>query len=375
MKWTPERRARLGLCAIQSHADPDIAALVLAHGALAVWEGIKCRTQDSHLGRKAQKIDLDELIGATQQTGLRFITPVDEEWPATLKDLDAIEPLSGMAGMPTGLWVKGPALLSARSERSIAVVGSRAATSYGEMTAADLAYELAEAGWHIVSGGAYGIDLQAHRAALNATGATIAVLANGLDLRYPRGNAPVLDQIAETGLLVSECPPGSHPTRQGFLARNRLIAALSAGTILVEAAARSGARNTANWASRLLRQVMAVPGPITSAASVTPHRLIRDGQATLVASAQDVLALVESLDSAPVLPTLGEARPMDELSASEFAVRESLPARGSRSAGEISLMTGIDLPACLATLAELEAKSLVEATPEGRWKLRRPNTS
>ena len=372
MKWSPEREARAGLCAIQAEAHAGLAALVVSHGANKIWQTLRSAPRESRFGRKARQIQVDSLIAATDHYGLRFVIPSDEDWPEALAGLDSIQPVGGMAGAPFGLWISGPGSLGAWSDRAVAVVGSRASTSYGDMAAADLAYDLAAEGWTIVSGGAYGIDLQSHRSALAAGGQTIAVLANGLDQRYPRGNTAVLDRIATSGLLVSELPPGANPTRPGFLARNRIIAALSAGTIVVEASARSGARNTATWAGGLGRIVMAVPGPVTSASSVTPHRLIRDGEATLVSCATDARSLLEPLGKGPRLPVGGEERPLDGLSPSELTVRESLPGRGTRSAGEVALVTGLDLPTCLATLGELEMKGLVSSTEDGRWRLLRP---
>lgn len=371
MTWTPERRARAGLCAVQAQAHAGLSALVAAHGAVEIWETLRS-AHETRFGRRARQVRADALAAESAHHGLRFVIPGDDDWPDGLAGLDAIEPVGGMAGSPFGLWVCGRGSLRAWCDRAVAVVGSRASTSYGDMAAADLAYDLAVEEWTVISGGAYGIDLQAHKSALAAGGHTIAVLANGLDQRYPRGNTGVLDRIAASGLLVSELPPGTRPTRSGFLARNRIIAGLSAGTIVVEASARSGARNTATWAAGLGRIVMAVPGPITSANSVTPHRLIRDGEATLVSSAVDARSLLEPLGKGPRLPVGGEERPLDGLSPSELAVRESLPGRGTRSAGEIALVTGLDLPACLATLGELEVKGLVSATEDGRWRLLRP---
>ena len=169
------------------------------------------------------------------------------------------------------MWLAGGGDLAELAAQSVAVVGSRASTPYGDTVAAELAAELSESGRSVLSGGAYGIDAAAHRGCLAGRTPTVAVLAGGLDQPYPSGHRPLFDRIAERGVLVSELAPGEHPTRVRFLARNRLIAALTPGTVLVEAAARSGARNTVTWANVLGRIVMAVPGPVTSATSVTPH--------------------------------------------------------------------------------------------------------
>ena len=174
-------------------------------------------------------------------------------------------------------------------QRAVAIVGSRAATAYGAHVATEIAASLSGQGWTVVSGAAYGIDAAAHHGALVAGGATVAVLACGVDHAYPRGHADLLASIAAHGAVISEYPPGQLPQRRRFLARNRLIAALTAGTVVVEAGLRSGALNAARHARELGRPVMAVPGPVTSSASGGCHQLIRDGQATCVTCAADVI--------------------------------------------------------------------------------------
>ncbi len=196
----------------------------------------------------------------------------------------------------------------------------------------------------------------------------MAVLAGGLDQPYPGGHRSLFERIVEKGLLVSELPPGEHPTRVRFLARNRLIAALSKGTVLVEAAARSGARNTVSWASALHRPVMAVPGSITSATSVTPHRLIREAEAVLVSSGAEILEMV-----APVKPMAqagaATARPTDLLSAEELRVYEMVPGRGSVSAGDLAVRAAVSLPVCLAALNRLAEEDLLRQDRTGSWRL------
>lgn len=372
MTWSAERTARMGLCSLAAHASPELAALVAEHGPEEVWQAARRSGAESGFLARARRVVVEDLIAATLRLGARFVIPGDDEWPSQLGQLDVIEPVGHMVGAPCGLWVQGPGRLGEWSAESVAVVGSRACTEYGSMVAGDLAYELADERLAIVSGGAYGIDAAAHGGALAAQGRTIAVLANGVDEVYPKGNRALLERVIEAGLIVTELAPGERPTKPGFLARNRIIAALSLGTVVVEATARSGARNTATWTAMLGRSVMAVPGPVTSACSETPHRLIRDGEATLVASSADVRAVVAPTGLAPILPCGGPERPLDALSGTELAVRECLPGRGTRSAGEVAVLTGLDLPACLTALSQLECKELIEATPDGRWKLRRP---
>jgi len=235
--------------------------------------------------------------------------------------------------------------------------------------AADISYELADSGWTIVSGGAFGIDAAAHHGALGAGGPTIAVLACGVDVSYPESNSSLFATIAGDHLVVSELPPGAHPTRVRFLSRNRLIAALTVGTIVVEAAVRSGARNTANWANVCNRQLMAVPGPVHSTQSMTPHLLIRDGQAAMITSAAEARELLAAVGEELVPLPIGETRPTDRFDEIRLAIFEAVPRRRYRSPGEIALEADVTLPKCLAELTALEEAGMIEAGPAG-WRLR-----
>jgi len=236
------------------------------------------------------------------------------------------------------------------------------------LVAADFSADLSEAGRTVISGGAYGIDAAAHRGALAGRTPSIAVLACGLDSPYPRGHTRLFERLAESGVLISELPPGEHPTRVRFLARNRLIAAIGAGVIMVEAAVRSGARNTLTWATVLHRVVMAVPGPVTSATSVTPHRLIRDAEAVLVSSAAEVLELLSPLGRATGSRP-SEARATDSLSVDELRLFESVPGRGARGADELAVRAGLPMPTCLALLSQLADRGYLRQDTEGRWRL------
>lgn len=225
-------------------------------------------------------------IRATDAHGYLLLIPGDEHWPAALADLGGTQPVA--------LWATGDtALLAGPAASRIAVTGSRACTSYGEHTAHDLAYEIAQSGNTIVTGGSYGIDTAAHRAALTADAPTVAVLPAGLDRLYPSGNADLFRRIADTGLLLSEAPPGATPTRTRFTQRARIIAALCATTVIVEAALRSGALTVAHRALALRRTVAAVPGPIASATSTGCHQLIQHGETHLVTGADDIAELIE----------------------------------------------------------------------------------
>ncbi len=287
--------------------DPRLARLVADLGAVVVHDHLLHERDVTGLATdvsaRLEGLDPEADLERAARRGIRFVCPGDAEWPAALDDLDRCELLNGRGGAPLGLWVLGPGRLDERVAASVAVVGSRSATTYGVSVAGGIAADLAAASVTVVSGAAFGIDQAAHRGALAARGPTVAVLACGVDRAYPAAHRELLAYIAETGLLVSESPPGCAPTKLRFLSRNRLIAALTGGTLVVEAALRSGALNTANWAGLLHRTVMGVPGPVTSAPSQGVHELLRTKDAALVTRGADVLELV----SAVRLPPAGHA--------------------------------------------------------------------
>ena len=239
----------------------------------------------------------DGQIAAACRDGIRLVCPADPEWPGGLDDLGPARPYA--------LWLRGHADLRLACARSVSMVGSRAATGYGAHVAGEIAADLGERGWVIVSGGAYGIDAAAHRGALVAGAVTIAVLACGVDYPYPAGHAGLFADVTAHGLVISEWPPGRHPARLRFLTRNRTIAALTRGTVIVEAGERSGALNTARHAAELGRPLMAVPGPVTSAQSAGCHRIIRDWGATCVTCAGDVIEMLAPLGTADPLRAPG----------------------------------------------------------------------
>ncbi|MFB0617987.1 DNA-processing protein DprA [Streptomyces sp. AGS-58] len=315
------------------------------------WAGLLARA-----GRAEPERDL----GLARAAGARFLCPGDSEWPRQLDDLGDARPV--------GLWVRGRPSLRMWALRSVAVVGARACTAYGTHVAATLASDLAERGWVVVSGGAYGIDGAAHRGALAARGATVAVLACGLDRPYPRGHTALLDRIAEQGLMVGELPPGDHPTPSRFILRNRVIAALTRGTVVVEAARRSGSLATARAAQRLGRFTMGVPGPVSSALSAGVHELLRE-EATLVTDAADVVELVGDMgDLAPA--RRGPVLPRDLLEPAARTVLAALPGNRAAPAGEIALGAGTTPDEAIARLYELRALGYVERHGDG-WKLTR----
>ncbi|MCC2032351.1 DNA-processing protein DprA [Microbacterium allomyrinae] len=221
-----------------------------------------------------------DTLRIAQVRAVSLITRADPDWPDQLEDLGAHAPMC--------LWVRGETSALRLLRPSVAIVGARAATRYGDHVAMELAAELAGSGVPVVSGGAYGIDGAAHRAALSVGGLTVALLAGGAERAYPAGHSGLIDEVAASGVVVSEVPCGSAPTKWRFLQRNRLIAAISDATVVVEAGWRSGSLNTAGHAAALSRELGAVPGPITSAASAGSHRLLREYGAHCITSAQDV---------------------------------------------------------------------------------------
>lgn len=366
-----EREARMVLSCVVHPADIRAAKLVEEYGAVDVWNALR-QGRPERWAEKAKALDLAQVTKLASRHEIRFVIPGDPQWPVALEDLSWTEPLAGRGHQPLGLWARGPRDVNQCVGRSVSIVGARAATNYGAAVAADMAADLAAEGIGIVSGGAYGIDAAAHRGAVRHCGGTVAVLACGLDRLYPTGNASLLRHIADNHVLLSECPPGASVTKVGFLARNRLIACLSKGTVIVEAAVRSGARNTANWATRLGRILMAVPGSVLSAASVTPHRLIADGEATLVSSAQDIVGLIDSLYEIGGTPAASNPQTAwDNLTPTQRSILDAFPATATRSAAQISVTSAVTYPECLAGLSELLDQQLIESIGRDKWRLSR----
>lgn len=357
-------------------AEPPCAALtdlVASEGPVAAADRIRRGTAGDGLTARTtarRETDCAEAdLEVLMRLGGRLVTPESDEWPWLAFRAFANSGAAATAGAhePLVLWVVGSGRLDAAAARSCAIVGTRACTSYGERTAAELAAGLADRDMAVISGGAYGIDGAAHRATLAADGVTVAVLACGVDVPYPAGHAGLLRRVTEQGLVVSEYPPGVRPARQRFLTRNRLVAALGGATVVVEAGLRSGAANTAAWANALGRPVCAVPGPVTSSASSGCHALIRDGRAQLVTRAAEVAELagrIGELADEPAHP----ASPLDGLSPDELAVYDALPGRGSRTVDEVAVTSGLPPTAVLGRLATLELVGLVKRV-DGLWKL------
>jgi len=366
-----ERLARIALSRLTEPGDTRMAALVSRHGA--VWVHAQLAAEFDPAGMRSDvaarlgSMDPQRDLATAERLGIRFVIPGDAEWPRPIDDLLVAPPVQERGGPPLGLWVKGPLRLD-QVGRAVAVVGSRSATTYGADVASELGAGLARAGHTVVSGAAFGIDQAAHRGALAVDGPTMAVLACGVDRAYPLAHKTLLDHLAGTGAVVSELAPGCSPTRLRFLARNRLIAALTRGTVVVEAALRSGALNTANWASRLNRPLMGVPGPITSAPSQGVHQLIRSGAAMLVTAADEVLEVVGGAGEYLLEPKRGADGARDRLTQRQRQVLDAVPVERAASAPSIARTAAIALLDVQASLLKLQTKGLVEPVGHG-WRL------
>ena len=367
-----DRTARVALARLAEPGYARVTALVTELGA----EGVLRLLEEQRTLRgvysdaAARMFDLDparELRDA-EARGIRFVVPGDDEWPSVLDDLAVAEPNGEVGGVPVGLWVRGPLRLDEVGRSAVAVVGSRSATTYGVDTARDIGAGLAEAGVCTVSGAAIGIDAGAHRGALAARGTTVAVLACGVDRVYPAAHVELLDYIADAGAIVSELPPGCSPTRNRFLARNRVIAALAQGTVVVEAAIRSGALNTSTWAGRLSRPVMGVPGPVTSAPSEGVHELIRRGEATLVTRASDVLELVSPAGEAMVTPPRALPTARDRLSSRDKQILDATPVVDAAPVDSIARTSGISAVEVGDAMRRLQRSGFVESNGPG-WRV------
>ena len=403
-----ESYARAALTYLAEPADRWLSQLVRVHGAPQALGAIRSgrlpdtgqAMQRAALQRAMQRWRVrlgelptpDDVIGF-RRSGIRLIRPGDPEWPGQLADLGDEQPYA--------LWLRGNADLRFSCLRSVAIVGSRAASAYGSYVAAEFAASVAARGWAVVSGGAYGVDASAHQGALGADGVTVAVLACGVDVPYPTAHTELLDAVAAQGVIVSEWPPGRPVSRLRFLVRNRVIAALATGTLVVEAGERSGALNTARHARDLGRRLMAVPGPVTSDISAGCHQIIRDWQGMLVTSAADVVehlspvgdpqallpaaalaALAESApaQSAPVRSQArrrpasrrlaGPALDRDDLDLESAQVLDAMPARGGLGTARIAQRAGLAPSTAVRCLAALAASGFIERC-EGGWRLRR----
>lgn len=342
------------MVAVTSPDDPELVsriALTLLFEPGSEPIGRLVQEMGSVGAARSRGIDLDsegvrEQLDRARDCGAHPVWPGQPGWPTQLDDLGTAAPLL--------LWVRGRPL-RAMALRSLAIVGARACTRYGRERAESISGDVAIRGWSVVSGGAFGVDAAAHTGALSVGGVTILVSAAGVDQHYPRTHRSLYERVQSSGAVVSEFPLGSMPHKGRFLARNRVIAALSRGTVIVEAASRSGARSTALAAASLNRHVMAVPGPTTSDLSTGCHELIREGAAVLVRHAGDCLDLVTPLcDSEPPAAT-------------ETILRH-LTVHTPSSTTDIAESTGLSLDEVQVIVVTLEGAGLLLRQVQG-WTL------
>jgi DNA processing protein len=374
---------------VSEPGDGVLGRLVAALGAIQVAEDLLADRASSELAAEAAErgavVSVHEIaaglqrwrprldhaafargLGQAVRVGAGLLVPQDADWPDGMRDLDAHAPLT--------LWVRGR--VGALDETpSVALVGARAATAYGEHVAIEITAGLVDRGFAVVSGGAYGIDGTAHRSALASGGTTVAFLAGGVDRFYPVGHEALLSRIAETGAVVSEMPCGAAPTRWRFLQRNRLIAAASQATVVLEAGMRSGSLNTAGHAAALGRPLGAVPGPVTSPASAGCHRLLREFDAICVTDAAQVAELVLPADAPAASVARGGTRARTDdrgldLTDEERRVLDALGPRRARTVVELAERTGLGTSAVLGVLGALDATGLARRVEDG-WVRRR----
>lgn len=359
-----DRLARVALAKVSEPGNVRLLAMV---GATGPTETLARLRRDAAVRARLATVDAERELADAHRLGLRFVVPGDPEWPERLDDLATAPPVQGRGGVPLGLWVRGPVRLDELAS-SVAVVGSRDATTYGADVARDLSATIGAAGRVVVSGAAYGIDRAAHGGALAGDGRTVAVLACGADRHYPQRHAALVAHLAAEGAIISETPPGGAPMRIRFLSRNRLIAALTVGTVVVEAALRSGALNTANWASRTNRVLMGVPGPVTSDASSGVHQLVRTGAATLVTSGEEVLEVVGQAGEGLLAPARGRDRPRDFLTERQREVLDAVPMGRPAPSRSVAHVAGLAIAETEAALRAMESRGFVEQD-DGGWRL------
>jgi DNA processing protein len=379
----PERLARAMLSTLAEPGGALLGRLVSSLGPIEAVEAVRTGSAPGGLiqshrdhqtlagwRERLRAADPEAALDLCARLGGRLVCPGGPEWPSQLDDLGP--------EAPQALWLRGPGNLRHGCLRSVAVVGARAATNYGTRTASELAADLSDRGWTVVSGAALGIDAAAHRGALAAgdpgdQARTIAVLACGIDVHYPPRNAALLAEIAERALLISEWPPGTHPTRGRFLVRNRVIAALTRGTMVVEADLRSGSLNTAGYAERLNRPVLVLPGPVTSRMSRGCHRWLRDGRAECATDAAEIVETLGMIgdDLAPV--ERGPEKPWDHLDHVTRQVLDAVPAHSDAITEEIATAAAVDLNTTRSRLALLASAGLVTSTSQG-WRTTATNS-
>lgn len=366
---TDERIARAALTRLVEPGEPRVVRLVAQLGVTGLLAELtdELGALGEEVAGRAARLDVERDLERAARLGIRFVIPGDDEWPTCVDDLAHLSDEHRYRGAPLGLWVRGPLRLTDLAG-AVAVVGSRDSTTYGEAVAREIGAGVARAGRCVVSGAAFGIDQAAHRGALAADGSTVAVLACGVDRAYPSAHRELIDLIAKRGAVVSEVPPGTAPTRLRFLSRNRIIAALSTGTVVVEAAVRSGALSTATYAVGLSRPLMGVPGPVTSAQSEGVHQRITRGAASLVTCAADVLEVVGAAGEHLQAHKRAPETPRDRLASIERRVLEAVPVRRSAGVEAIAATAGVAVDRARRALSGLSEQGFVTAAGSG-WRL------
>ena len=330
---------------INRSAPEVIAADLVRAGDQSGLDLIELNDLAGGLERWVPRLNSSDALRALQSAeavGAFLLTPTDDLWPQGFADIGFHQPVA--------LWGRGQRQALEHFPGSVALVGARASTGYGEHVTMELTAGLVDRGHAVISGAAYGIDGMAHRSALASEGITVAFLAGGVDRFYPSGHDALLNRIIESGAVLAETPCGFAPTKWRFLQRNRLIAAASAATIVVEAGWRSGSLNTANHAASIGRPLGAVPGPITSASSAGCHRLLREYGAVCVTTAGEIAELIPGAIQAEGRHTQLAL----ELSSQATRVLDALAPRKQRSVDELARISGLSLRDVAAALGELE---------------------
>lgn len=355
-----DRFARAAWSRVAEPGDPVAARLIREHGPSAA---LLLAASDAEQGvqrflPRLEVLDVERDLEIGAKFAARVVCPGDPEWPQGLDDLVA---------PPYCLWVRGPVDVASACQRSAAVVGARSATAYGEMVATDMAAGLGERAFTIISGAAFGIDAAAHRGALATGATTIAVLAGGVERPYPSSHAALIARIVEVGAVISEVAPGSAPTKTRFLQRNRMIATMSRGTVVVEAGLRSGSLNTARTAAEHGRVVAVVPGPVTSMMSAGCHEAIRSGMALLVTDAAEAAEAIGDYgrDLAPA--RRGPTFAGDELDEPASRVLSALPVRKGVTISRLAVSSGLSVAEVRSILGRLDLSALAERHGDG-WR-------
>ncbi|TWP35560.1 DNA-processing protein DprA [Leekyejoonella antrihumi] len=360
-----ELRARVAISKVVEPLDRVLTPVILEHGPVGAWDRIRHNAggRFDRCAARVADLDVDRVLAVAERLGIRILLPGDDEWPSGLDEL---------ACPPACLWVKGSEHLAHGTVRSVAIVGARSATPYGVQVAQELGHGLASRGFTVVSGAAFGIDVAAHRGAIVADRPTVAAMAGGVDRPYPAAHTNLLEEIVEHGAVISESPPGASPQRQRFLARNRLIAAITPGTVVVEAGLRSGSLNTARHAEALCRVVAAVPGSVYSPTSAGCHALVRDGRAVLVTDAAECAELLGEIgaDLAPV--QRGEVRVRDDLPEIPRRIFDALTVHQSTSVDRLTRSAGLSASEVLRGLGHLQLRGMAERKDNG-WRRQAPD--